>query len=173
MLCLTVIIDIWKHIIPNCLLVILLIINLLSAATLIVDSRVTFEGMLLRTGCMVLIFVFLFPFFSIGAIGGGDVKLILVSAMVVEAPLVYFATVFVVAAILAIIKMIASGNGVARIKHLALYVKTTILTKSINPYLDEELKGNGKIKFSVHLSIPVLVASIMCLTATMNPNSWR
>ena len=54
---------------------------------------------------MVLILGILFPFFSIGAIGAGDVKLILISALVMEKPILFFFTIFAIAAVISVIKL--------------------------------------------------------------------
>ncbi len=161
-LALAIVIDVWKHKIPNDLLMILLVINLISVHTLSVDLELTFEGMLWQICQMVLIFGILFPFFSIGAIGAGDVKLILISALVMEKPILFFFTIFAIAAVISVIKLFLINKKHRRFNYLTLYVKNLILTKAIGPYIDYGLKSEHKVEYSVHLSIPVFLAAVFC-----------
>lgn len=164
---LAVIIDIWKHKIPNILVMILLIINLLSIETSIVDSSITFEGMLLRTGQLALILIFLFPFFSVGALGAGDIKIIIVTALGLDRPFYYFVIIWISAAVLAVGKLVIRKEAKARTKHLYVYIKTIFLTGKITPYLDESVKKEAKVSYSVHLSVPVLMAKIIYIVTTI------
>lgn len=156
-MCLTVITDFWKHKIPNYLVMIILVINLLSVN---IDSRITSEGMLLRIGKLMLILVFLFPFFSVGAIGAGDVKLITVAAIPISEPLIYFLTIWIVALLIGIAKLLLRKNVKNRIKHLFLYFRNLFLSGIITPYLeDPDLQNIEKrVKYSVHLSLPIIIS---------------
>ncbi|MCQ2519865.1 MAG: prepilin peptidase [Lachnospiraceae bacterium] len=156
-MCLTVIIDFWKHKIPNYLVIILLIINLLSVN---IDSRITSEGMLLRIGKLMLILIFLFPFFSVGALGAGDIKLIIVAAISIGEPLIYFLTIWIVALLIGVTKLLLRKKVKNRIKHLFLYFRNLFLSGIITPYLEEQDLQNieKRVKYSVHLSLPILAS---------------
>jgi prepilin peptidase CpaA len=159
-LCITAVFDILKHKIPNLLLMILLIINLLSGEIIFNLNKVTFEGTLQRIGCLAVIFAILYPFFAIGALGAGDVKLILVTVVRMEKPLLFVLVVFAIATAESVIKILCIGNVKVRIAHLLDYFKTIVRSKTVIPYEDFSLSSDAKLDHSIHLSIPVLLAAI-------------
>ncbi len=152
--------DILKHKIPNLLLMILLIINLLSGEIIFNLNKVTLEGTLQRVGCLAVIFAILYPFFAIGALGAGDVKLILVTVLGVEKPLLFVLMVFAIAAVESVIKILCVGNVRIRIVHLLEYFKTIVRTKAVIPYEDFSLSSDDKLDHSIHLSVPILLAAL-------------
>ncbi len=149
--------------IPNVLLVLLLFTNFFFVETLFDgsgDFKQVFGGMLVRIVYALLMVVFLFPFFSVGALGAGDVKLIAVSALGVSRPLLFFLIVFVIAAVLGILKLVINKNAVGRIKGLTNYIRSVVLTGGISPYLSTD-EVSEKITFCIHLSVPVFAALVL------------
>lgn len=162
-----VVADLWKHKIPNYLVVIIFIINLIFLGTDFVGSRVTSGEMLLRIGKLALMLIFLFPFFSVGALGAGDVKLILVTSLAINEPLLFFLSIWLIAAVIGIIKLLAAGKIKQRFKHLYLYIKSLLISGVITPYLnDSDAQNKNKMaECSVHLSLPIFVSVFINLIA--------
>lgn len=147
--------------IPNILLVILLI-NLITVEILSISgsqSSLILRGTSLRIVEVALITGFLFPFFSIGAIGAGDLKLISLTALFMNKPLLYFASVFSVASILALAKVLVNGNVRERVGYLNLYLKNVFLTGNVTRYTGISDEVNEKVSYCVHLSVPVLIVT--------------
>ena len=156
-----VFIDIYRHKIPNLLLVIILIVNLFSGEIKF-DNSITSEETLTKIVCLVIVFAVMFPFFSIGALGAGDVKLILVTAMIMRKPLIFMLAVFLWAALISLIKIVCVKNVRERIRYLSEYVRSIFRLKTIIPYQDPNLPCEGKISHSIHLSVPILLGTISC-----------
>ena len=142
---------------------ILLIVNLIFGEIKFSNSIITLEEVLTRLVCLVIVFVIMFPFFSIGALGAGDVKLILVTAMVMRKPLVFMLVVFLLAAAIAVFKILRAGSVKERVTYLFDYLKSLIRYQTVIPYVDPTLTGDGKISFSIHLSVPIFLGAIICL----------
>ena len=153
--------DILKHRIPNLLLMILLIINLFSGEIILGQNKVASEGTLQRIGCLIVIFAILYPFFAIGALGAGDVKLILVTMPGMEKPFLFVLMVFAVATVESVLKILFVGNVKDRIIYLFDYFKTIVRYKTIIPYEDFSLSSDNKLEHSIHLSVPILLAAIL------------
>ena len=156
-----IIIDICKHKIPNLLLVIILIINLFSGEIKF-DNSITLEETLTKFACLAIIFAIMFPFFSIGALGAGDVKLILITAIVMKQPLFFLFAVFLWAALISLIKIMCVKNVRERIRYLSEYVRSTIRLKTILPYQDPSINSEDKKNYSIHLSVPIFLGAVSC-----------
>ena len=156
-----IVFDILKHKIPNLLLVIILIVNLFSGEIKF-DNSITLEESLTKLACLTIIFAVMFPFFSIGSLGAGDVKLILVTAIIMKQPLYFLLAVFLWAALISLIKTVCVKNVRERIRYLSEYVRSTIRLKTILPYQDPNLTGDDKKKYSIHLSVPIFLGAVSC-----------
>ena len=115
--------------IPNFLLIILIgvqigseIISILVFKTPIVMGLDIYK----KIGFSVVLILFLYPFFQIGKLGAGDVKLIAVSALSVSRPLEYVLSIFVISAVAGIMKILYSKikkeSGKRKVVHLAVPV---------------------------------------------------
>lgn len=121
--------------IPNILLIILLSIEIGSEAIsrFVLKSPVhTGEELLKGLVAGVLIIIFLYPFFLLGELGAGDIKLMAVTALSVANPLIFVFMTFIIGALASIVKIIRKNK------------KTE--------------KGETREKLIVHLSVPILVA---------------
>lgn len=112
------------------------------------------------TRCItILILLFLlYIFFSIGAIGAGDLKLLAVTVICFERPALFFAVTFIIAAVLSLIQIYRFGVLIPRIRYLIEYCKDVYVSKIPKPYSVGDAKE--KIKYSIHLSLPILLAAI-------------
>lgn len=143
----TVLVDVWKHKIPNVFLILLILIQILSKS--ISATHYLTVG---------FIFFILFFFFSIGAIGAGDVKLITVLNLSAVDPLKFTCIVFTVGAIISLFRMLAGKNLIVRLCHLRNYIGTSMSEGRVMPYLKGNETPEEKKRYSVHLSIPVFLA---------------
>ncbi len=155
---LTVLFDLRIHKIPNVILLCLLIIN---TASLVIFHFFTgnFESSLLKVVTETLVVSFLiFPFFQIGALGAGDVKLITVTALATEEPLLYVLTVFIVAAAISSTKIIKKNLLKQRFPSLLVNLRTLFYHMPISPTDEKAPSVSEKLKYSIHLSAAVFVA---------------
>ena len=127
--------DVRKEKIPNILLIACLIIWTVSETiSLLILKEPIFTAKEVATNIAIsaVIVFFLYPFFLMGKLGAGDIKLIAVTAISVTDPLIYLLSVFVIGGLISIIQIILK--------------KTKRLEKE---------------KLRVHLGVPVLLAYLM------------
>ena len=154
--------DIRSGKIPNILLMVLLIIKITkveaSFAGMIPDRTVVIEGIISGIGCIVLMVILLFPFFSIGALGAGDIKLTAVSALGFKDPVLFFLTVFVMALLMGVVKLLAGGKFLERLRYLKEYLTGVVVSGTVSPYLTDISERRS---YSLHLSLPILAAFLI------------
>lgn len=149
----TVLIDVRIHKIPNIVLILLIAIQILSKS---------FSATNFLT--VIIIFSVLYFFFSIGTIGAGDLKLIVIVSAGLSRSILFLSLVFPTAAILAVIRMLRNKNFYTRLFNLREYVRRSLSAGKVLPYFDAPTEMCERKKYSVHLSVPVFVAYlIMCL----------
>ena len=156
----TVLIDVRFHRIPNVVLILLLLIQILSLLfqTITEGFSIDLETAIPHFLTVILIFLILFFFFSIGTMGAGDVKLIALTAFWVKDPLIYFLLIFVIGAVLAIGLMLVNGSLYRRVRMLLNYLSLTFSLGKAIPYYETQVAPSEKKKYSVHLSIPIFIA---------------
>lgn len=155
----TVLIDVRFHKIPNIILIFLLLIQILSR---IIDST---DGFPIDPGILIphyltviIVFFILYFFFSIGTLGAGDIKLIGVTALSVYDPLKYILLIFVTGSVIAVFRMLTSRELCRRLKILVAYLRKCVRMGRAIPYTEAKIEPVDKVKYSVHLSIPVFAA---------------
>lgn len=155
--------DVRKHIIPNKLLLVLLTIQVVTYGVLITkhDTFEIFSDVLKRVICIFLFSFFLFVFFSVGAIGAGDLKLFVVMSLGYKRPLIFILVTFVIALIQSLIQMIRHRNFVSRIKYLCNYIIDFRNTGVMKSYIPNEINPADKKDYSIHLSIPVFISGVL------------
>lgn len=156
-------IDVRSHKIPNLMTVMIMLAAILSIAYDILLGHVTVREILLRIVTAILIILFLFPFFSVGAIGAGDVKLILAASIAMESPWLFLLITFLTAALFSLGKLIWGNNLKERILKFRLFIKSVFLYQSVTLYEDSQTQIKEKLKYNIHLSVPILIASCICL----------
>ncbi len=107
-----------------------------------------------------LFFIFLFNFFSIGAIGAGDLKLIMVVSLGYKRPLLFQIVTLIIAFIQSLIQMIRFKNFQSRIQYLLNYIASIRRTGGISLYVPRETVATEKKEYSIHLSISIFLAWI-------------
>ncbi|MCR5279971.1 MAG: A24 family peptidase [Lachnospiraceae bacterium] len=156
----TVLIDVRTHKIPNIILILLLLIQVLSRffQTIAEGFSIDLEDLIPRYLTVILIFVILYFFFSIGTLGAGDVKLITLIALSVTNPLKFVLLTFITGSVLAIFQMLRNGNSRKRLKMLTAYICNLVCMGRAIPYYFTKDEPSEKKKYSVHLSIPIFIA---------------
>ena len=148
-----VLIDVWKHKIPNSLLALLILNNLLSSIFHFFSNCITFSfrDALVRCLTVILIFFFLYLLFSIGTIGAGDVKLIIVTLIGVEKPIKMLCAISAIGALMSVIQMVRHKNLFYRLNFLKNYVNLTFVNRKISPYFNRPDIIREKKKYSILL----------------------
>ncbi len=114
--------DIRTHRIPNKLLLFLLIINIISLF-MVFETQNACEAIdivISRLLHSCFVFLFLYPFFTIGAIGAGDVKLLFILFLGLDEISFFSLSFCLFATILSVLCFIKSKNLIKRLKHLKM-----------------------------------------------------
>ncbi len=101
--------------------------------------------------CCVIVFGILFPAFSLGAMGGGDVKLFAVAAgfFPAESRAGFLLVSFGSAAVLAVLKLAKEKETRRRIAHLKGYVLECLAEGAVLPFPEElEIHGHSAVVMS-------------------------
>lgn len=108
---------------------------------------------------MFIIFSSFYPFYLLGGIGAGDVKLFMLTGCYIrgEALLHYLLTTMVIAAVISMIKMILFAESRERLFYLGRYLRKVALTGAVDEYeIDKAQK-----KSVIRLSIPALISLVL------------
>lgn len=109
-----------------------------------------------------LVIALLYPFFKIGAVGAGDVKLLGVAAGYLPSERVLYFLFFslLIGAIISLVKMWRDNSFARRWRHLREYLADVAEAGSWRPYLKKE--GDGR-REGVCMSGPVLAGILLYL----------
>ena len=160
LLFLTVLCDMRTHKIPNVILLILLFINFFSLFFFFIcnaGTDISIPSVCANGAEILFIFVLLFSFFSVGALGAGDVKLVVIMLLPCRNPLSFTFIVLGCAAVQAVGKMLFTRSIVSRMRYLWLYIKGLLVGGSL-VYEDTH---SVDMKTKVHLSVSVLAGFII------------
>lgn len=160
LLFLTVLIDVRIHKIPNVILVFLVILQIYSVifSYTTIDGTFAFREFGSRCLTVLFIFLFLFVFFSIGGLGGGDLKLLVVLLLGIDKPVEFVALVFIAASIISIIHMLINHNFYERFAVLWDYLWMVLKEGRIIPYYSSKPHIDERLRHSIHLSIPIFIS---------------
>jgi len=156
----TVLVDIRTNRIPNLVLILLAIFQFFSIYFSLTTIDGTFALKNIGSRCLTVffIFIFLYVFFSIGGIGAGDLKLLILLAAGVERPIEFVATVFVIGAVFSVIHMVKNRNMNERMQVLCKYLQQVLKEGKPIPYYSVEPHIGEKMRHSIHLSVPIFIA---------------
>ncbi len=112
-------------------------------------------------GTVTVVFLFLYPFYLLGALGAGDIKLFMMTACYVrgEQLMCYLLVLMILAALMSIFKMILYTESRARLFYLGRYVRKVILTGVIDTYQVDKTQRKSMIRLSIPAFISLL---LMC-----------
>lgn len=112
----------------------------------------------------ILLAMIVFPFFAIGALGGGDIKLL----MVLPGFFNYKATVdilvysFLLAAIVGVVKLLRNKILVSRLLYLLDYLKLVSITGKFIKYDNHEFLRESQIaSYQIHFTLYILISAAM------------
>lgn len=113
------------------------------------------------TGALI-VFLCTYPFFKIGVLGAGDVKLFAVSAgyLGIKSGMVFLGCTFLVAAVFAVFKMLYQRNFFQRFRYFFHYVKQICHTTQITLYEPDEVSRKKAI---LHLAGPAFLAGVLMI----------
>ena len=108
---------------------------------------------------MLFIFLSFYPFYLMGGIGAGDIKLFMMTGCYIrgEALLHYMLVTMLIAAGFSALKMLVYTESRERLFYLARYIKKVVLTGAIDEYHIDRTKK----KCVIRLSIPALISLIL------------
>ncbi len=129
--------------------------------TFVSDSAL---GLAAAAASMVIIFLAFYPFYLLGGVGAGDIKLFMTAGCYMrgDALVHYLLVTMLMAAVCSILKMLAYKESRERLFYLMRYIKKAALTGAMDEYqIDRTQK-----KCVIRLSIPAFVSLIlMCAGA--------
>ena len=110
--------------------------------------------------CVMILFVLLYPLFALGMMGAGDIKLLLLGAIILPFSRywMFFAASFFIAAIISVMKICTEQNAKERIQYFFSYVCELAGSKKAGVYFKNEER---KRKATVHLASPMLVGFLI------------
>ncbi len=121
-------------------------------------------GLAAAAASMVIIFLAFYPFYLLGGVGAGDIKLFMMVGcyMKGDALVHYLLVTMLMAAVCSILKMLVYKESRERLFYLMRYIKKAVLTGAMDEYqIDRTQK-----KCVIRLSIPAFVSLIlMCAGA--------
>ena len=150
--------------IPNSLVVSLLIIKIINLFYITHIDYQNSIGFTCKSFLLsILIILFLYPFFMIGTLGAGDIKLIFVLLIGNRNPLYFLLSVFVLGLIIGVLNNVRRGTFLNRIRIIKEKIRSALLTgnpSELVSYLNdpEHKKEKGVI---VHLSLPILITETL------------
>lgn len=108
------------------------------------------------------IFLLTYPFFKLGVLGAGDVKLFMVCIGVlgIQKGVIFLCYTFLVAAILSFLKMLYYHSFIQRFRYFFSYAERVLQTTVFTLY---EQKDKTRRTNIIHLAGPALVALIIFL----------
>lgn len=162
LLFITVLMDVQWNRIPNIILILLVFLRIVSIifSYLTHEGTYTFSSICNRCLTVFFIFIFLYVFFSIGGIGAGDLKLLIVLTAGVERPIEFVAVAFALAAVFSLIHMLKNRNLNERLSVLCNYLKQIQKTGKPVPYYSVKPHIDERLRHSIHLSIPIFIAYV-------------
>lgn len=123
-----------------------------------------YQNFLTHIGGMVLPILILYPFFKIGTIGAGDIKLFsLIGCYLSFMEVLYcmFLT-FVIGAIVSLVFMQREGNFADRISYLLTYLKNSLNQNQFRYYYHDmeknKLSEEEISKTRIHLATPIFIS---------------
>ena len=129
--------------------------------TFVSDSAL---GLAAAAASMVIIFLAFYPFYLLGGVGAGDIKLFMTAGCYMrgDALVHYLLVTMLMAAVCSISKMLVYKESRERLFYLMRYIKKAVLTGAMDEYqIDRTQK-----KCVIRLSIPAFVSLIlMCAGA--------
>ena len=115
--------------------------------------------------CSLLIpIILLYPFFKIGTLGGGDIKLLATAAVFLTPArtILFMGVAFLTGAVMALLKMIKERNFVERFQYLMSYIHDVITTNQWKLYEEAKKQSGTEVKkHKIHFAFPVFISALI------------
>lgn len=122
----------------------------------------SFAGLLSSLACMMIIFMAFYPFYLLGGIGAGDVKLFMMAGCFIQGDelLRYMLVTMAIAAAWSVVKMLVFAESRERLFYLGRYIRKAALTGAMDEYQIDKTQRRCVIR----LSIPAFISLfLMCM----------
>lgn len=109
---------------------------------------------------LIVVTLIMFPLFSLGMMGGGDVKLIAVSSGFFSGKdtAVFVIMIFVLSAVPALIRIIRTRSIGRRFAYFGRYLKNSLLRKDAEMYIGEKTERH---RAGIAMSGPILISAVL------------
>ncbi len=136
---------------------------LLGTVTGIAASFLSGRGLSDTLASMLIAFLLMYPLYMIGALGAGDVKLLILvgSFHAAGESVVIMAGAFVIGAGFSIVKLAVEKNGMERFRYFFSYLADILRTRHWKIY-GEDLKQDYHTycKNKIHFAVPILLSTV-------------
>jgi prepilin peptidase CpaA len=149
--------DLRYYRIPN----VLILFGIISGIIFTIYSY-SHEAVLQSLLCMAVVFICFYPFYLIGGIGAGDIKLFMMTGCFIrnESLLSFILVTMIIGAVISIIKMIAFRESRQRLFYLGGYIKKAVLTRTFDKY---EIDKTNK-RTLIRMAVPAFISLILMCT---------
>lgn len=122
----------------------------------------SFAGLLSSLAGMMIIFMAFYPFYLLGGIGAGDVKLFMMLGCFIQGDMLlrYMLVTMAIAAAWSVIKMLVFAESRERLFYLGRYIRKAALTGAIDEYQIDKTQKRCVIRLSIPAFISLL---LMCM----------
>lgn len=122
----------------------------------------SFAGLLSSLAGMMIIFMAFYPFYLLGGIGAGDVKLFMMLGCFIQGDMLlrYMLVTMAIAAAWSVIKMLVFAESRERLFYLGRYIRKAALTGAMDEYQIDKTQKRCVIRLSIPAFISLL---LMCM----------
>ena len=123
----------------------------------------SFAGILAALASMLIVFMAFYPFYLLGGIGAGDVKLFMMVGcyMKQDVLLRYLFVTMALAAVWSVVKMLVYAESRERLFYLGRYIRKAVLTGTIDEYQIDKTQKRCVIRLSIPAFISLLLMYYM------------
>lgn len=111
----------------------------------------SWHGLFMAAACMGIIFLSFYPFYLMGGLGAGDVKLFMMTGCYIRGAVLlhYMLVTMAVAAAVSLLKMAVYAESRERFFYLVRYIRKAALTGAVDEYLVDRTQKRCVIRLSL------------------------
>jgi prepilin peptidase CpaA len=109
--------------------------------------------------CMAIVFIVFYPFYKLGGLGAGDVKLFMMTGCFIrnESLLNFIFVTMIIGAAISIVKLVLFKEARERFVYLGRYIKKVALTRAVDDYQID--KGNKRAL--IRIAVPAFISLLL------------
>lgn len=124
----------------------------------------SWTGLVRALGALAVLFLVFYPFYLLGALGAGDVKLFMMMGcfhplMQKDGLLHYMFVTMALAAVRSVVKMAVYAESRERLFYLARYIRKALLTGAVDPYEIDKTQARCVVRLSIPAFLSLLLMS--------------